>query len=332
MDSLTHVGIGGCISAITPIKKLGKKGLILGAVAQNLPDIDFIASYFLPVSRDVIFHRSITHSIIFVIISSFLLAAICGKLYSKLAIGYKSWLLFWLLQLFVHILIDSFNVYGTGWFEPFYRHRISFNIFYVSDPLFFIWPVGVFFYYLFTKIIKPKYAWCAVVISVVYTIYGVGIKLKINKKVEENFRSSNIFPVDYIVTPTPLNNQFWYIVSKDSLGSYTGYTSVNENRPIHFCYTPKNDSLKATIVQQEAVHQLERFSQGYYTYSFKNNKIVINDLRFGEIQGWNGGCGQFIFYYYFDNDDDNKAIVQRGRMMGWNRQSLQLFWRKIIGQ
>jgi len=58
-------------------KQLGKRALFLGAVAQSVPDIDFIASFWLNTSENPLAYRGFTHSILFVVMITPLLALYC---------------------------------------------------------------------------------------------------------------------------------------------------------------------------------------------------------------------------------------------------------------
>jgi inner membrane protein len=44
MESVTHIALGACIGEAAFSKQIGKKALILGAIAQSLPDADITAS------------------------------------------------------------------------------------------------------------------------------------------------------------------------------------------------------------------------------------------------------------------------------------------------
>ena len=110
MDTLTHIVLGACIGEAIAGKQLGKKAIILGAVAQNIPDIDFVASFWLPTVSDVLAHRGFTHSILFALLVSPLLAYCSGRLFRSGGLSFGKWALFWGLQIFVHIFIDAFNV------------------------------------------------------------------------------------------------------------------------------------------------------------------------------------------------------------------------------
>src|ERR1700744_2761245 len=81
MDTLTHIVLGAALGEVIAGKKLGKKVLLIGAIAANLPDIDFVASFWLDSARDVWFHRGITHSLLFVVVVSLLLAIVARRVY-----------------------------------------------------------------------------------------------------------------------------------------------------------------------------------------------------------------------------------------------------------
>ena len=144
MDSITHIVLGATIGDAIAGRRLGKKAMLLGAVAQSLPDIDFVASFWLDTSHDVAAHRGITHSFLFVLIMAMLLAFAAGRRWRGVGMSRWDWLLFFGLQLFVHIFLDAFNAYGTGWFEPFSHYRVSFNVLFVADPLYSVW-LGISF-------------------------------------------------------------------------------------------------------------------------------------------------------------------------------------------
>ena len=42
MVSITHIALGACMGEAFSGKQLGKKATLWGAIAQSIPDIDFI--------------------------------------------------------------------------------------------------------------------------------------------------------------------------------------------------------------------------------------------------------------------------------------------------
>src|SRR5579871_4272466 len=117
-------------------RTLGKKALLLGAIANSLPDIDFVASFWLPTARDVWAHRGITHSFLFVVVMTPLLSWLAARAWPGSGMTRRRWWLFFGAELLAHLFIDAFNAYGTGWFEPFSHLRVSFHTLFVADPFF----------------------------------------------------------------------------------------------------------------------------------------------------------------------------------------------------
>ena len=140
MDSLTHIVTGACIGELFLGKQLGKKAMLWGAITQSLPDIDFITSFWLNPANSLLAHRGFTHSFLFAGICTVLLAMLAVRWHRKHDVSLGWWMLFIGTEIFSHLLLDSCNAYGTGWFEPFSHKRISFDLLFVADPFFSIWP------------------------------------------------------------------------------------------------------------------------------------------------------------------------------------------------
>lgn len=372
MDSITHIALGAIIGDALARKKLGKSAMLWGAIAQSLPDIDFVASAWLDTSHDVLAHRGITHSFVFVGVMAFVLAGIAGRMHRERGtrgmtgalrrmgataasgmpgtigtpevskatprMSMKDWLVFFGLELFVHIFLDAFNAYGTGWFEPFSHHRVAFHVLFVADPFYSIWLGIAFLALLILRRNSParKYwVWFGLILSSCYLCYCVLNKVRIDRRVEGELQRQGIAYRRYFTTPTPLNSWLWYTVAEDGdgFGFYTAYLSVFDRSPVaDFHFFPRNDSLLAPFRHQEDVHPLLRFSQGYYTIDrWDDTLLVFNDLRFGQVRGWEDGQARFVFHYFLQHPADNAVIVQRGRLAGWNRRTIRSFIRRIRG-
>jgi inner membrane protein len=372
MDSITHIVLGATIGDAMAGRRLGKKAMLLGAVVQSLPDIDFIASSWLDTSHDVAAHRGITHSLLFVLIMASLLAFAASRWYrgkgnyagaggavlsggsvrsggtARSGISFGDWWTFFGLQLFVHIFLDAFNAYGTGWFEPFSHYRISFNTLFVADPFYSVWLGISFLALLILKKNDPRRrSWAAfgLIFSSLYLCYCLTNKIRIDGRVEKELERPQISFRRYFTTPTPLNSWLWYIVAEDSVGYHTGYLSLfdrqrpidfqrplDSQRLIDFQFFPRNDSLLTPFRGQEDVRELLRFSQGYYTVEKWNDTLLVfNDLRFGQMRGWEDGHAHFVFHYFLQHPGDNAVIVQRGRFAGWNVRTFRDFVKRIRG-
>jgi len=334
MDSLTHIVLGAGIGELLAGRQLGKKAMLIGAIAQSLPDIDFIASFWMDTSRDLWMHRGITHSLLFVVCMAPLLSIAAGRLYSKRLTIWK-WSFFFGIELLVHIFLDAFNAYGTGWFEPFNHSRVSFHTIFVIDPLYTIWPCLSFVALLIMKKDNPgrrSLARWGLLLSSFYLCFCLINKARIDMLVRTELQKQQIAYDRYFTTPTPLNSLLWYVVAEDKDGFHIAYHSVLDRyRTIRFDYFQQNDSLLDPFRKKDDVQHLLRFSQGYYTVDSLGNELEFNDLRFGLIRGWEKGQRRFVLHYVLGNPADNMMIIQRGRLAGWNGRTVRSFIRRIRG-
>jgi inner membrane protein len=326
--------LGACIGEVIAGKTLGKKALLLGAIAQNIPDIDFVASFWLPGTKDLLAHRGFTHSFLFVLLASMGLAWLC-RIIKTAEMTFRQWFFFLGIQIFIHVFIDSFNAYGTGWFEPFSHYRVSFNSLYVADPLFSIWPAIATIGLLILRQASNKrvaIAKMAIVLSALYLFLSICFKLFIDHKVEKDLQANNMAYKEYITTPTPLNDLLWYIMVKNDSGYLLGYRSVfDKSDRINYHYDNKNEALLDQVNNNQDAKDLLRFSQGYYTVEVVHDTLEFNVLRFGEILGWAQPHPRPAFYYHLQYPDENKLVVQRGRFNGWNEATFKAFVKRMAG-
>lgn len=336
MDSLTHIVLGACIGEAVAGKKLGKKAMLLGAIAQSVPDIDFVTAFFLSDTKDIVAHRGLTHSLLFVVIGTLLLSFLADKIFKKTPLTYPHWCMLFGINLLVHVFLDSFNAYGTGWFEPFSPARYSFNVLYVADPLFSIWPFIAVLILLIIKRSNPartRYWKLGIGLSLIYLGYAVYNKINIDRVVQENLSAQRIPSDKYFTTPTLFNTLLWQIVVSEGDGYYISYRSVfDKNRQMQFTWIPRQDSLLALVENKEEVQDLQQFANGYYTVEHRNDTLIFNVIRFGQIAGWDNPHARFAFYYYCDRPGANNLVVQRGRFEAWDRNTTKSFLRRIWGQ
>jgi inner membrane protein len=105
----------------------------------------------------------------------------------------------------------------------------------------------------------------------------------------------------------------------------------DKGNKLNLQYFPRNKSLLSVAKDQKEVQELIRFSQGYYTVEQRKDTLVFNDLRFGQVIGWQNPKEEFAFHYYLQPAIDNTLVVQRGRFAKWNRHSFDTFWKRIKG-
>jgi len=335
MDSLTHIALGACLGEVLLDRKLGRKAMVWGAVAQSLPDIDFIANFWLRPPASLLAHRGITHSLLFMAASGFALALAAEKWHRPHNISFGKWLRFLLLVIGLHLLLDVFNNYGVGWFEPFSSTRLSINAIYVADPWFSLWPAIGCLALIFLKLDHPhRLRWAAfgMILPALYLGYALSNKKMIDDDTKRAAVAAHI-PYDRLLsTPTPLNNWLWFVMLEDGKGYQIAHRSVFDGaEPMHFTYFPRNDSLLSPLLEHEEIAQLKKFSQGWYTMEYWGDTLVFNDLRFGQMIGWRDPQAHFAFHYFLDHGKDNKLVVQRGRFAGWDMSVMQSLYERIRG-
>jgi inner membrane protein len=322
MDSITHIALGACMGEAFAGKTLGKKAMLWGALAQSIPDIDFMASFWMDTSSNLLAHRGFTHSFLFCAVITPLLALMAEHWHRPHNIRLQRWVLFFGAVIFIHIFLDAFNNYGVGWLEPFSHQRISFNTIYVADPFFSIWPGIAFVALVFLNRYTPKRKkwWrMGLALPTLYLAYCFVNKAKINADVKDILQNQKISYSRYFSTPAPLQNWLWYVVAGNDSGYYVGFRSLfDSKKTIAFQYFPRNDSFVKSISDHEDLHQLIRFSQQFYTIEKWTDTLVFNDLRFGQIIGWQNPKEKFVFHYYLQHTNDNKLVVQRGRFAKWD--------------
>ena len=335
MDSLTHIAVGACVGEAFFEKGFGKKALFWGALAQSIPDIDFLAGSWLGTSENLLAHRGFTHSILFAVLIIPAFAMTADRVHRPHDILFRKWLWFFSAEVFLHLLLDGFNNYGVGWFEPFSHYRFSFNTIYVADAFFSVWPGIAFLMLVILKRYHPsrRFWWkFGLFLPFIYLCYCTYNKININNDVKDILKKQNIAYTRYFTTPAPLQNWLWFVVAGNDSGYHVGYRSVfDSKKEISFQYFPRNDSLLASADDKEEVRRLIRFSRQFYTVEKWNDTLVFNDLRFGQVIGWVAPREKFAFHYYLKHGADNRLVVQRGRFAKWDSEVVKALFRRIRG-
>jgi inner membrane protein len=334
MDTITHIVLGACVGEAVLGQKVGKKALIAGAIAQTIPDIDFVSALWLTPAEQLLAHRGITHSFLFIAVFSPVVAITFRRLFfSQTKFSLVLFLI--LLELIIHVFLDAFNNYGVGWFEPFANYRLSFNAVYVVDILMLSVPLLSFTALIMLSAFnKNRKIWSTLGIGWIFLYLCVSIynKSLIDSQTEKILAENNIAHYTLLTTPAPLQNMLWMIVAGDGKGYNIAYRSVfDDNSHPTFVYFPANGHLLDTLSDHGEIGLLKQFSQGYYTVEKWGDTLVFNDLRFGQIIGWDDPKERFVFHYFLRHDADNRLVVQRGRFAKWDRKSITSFIRRIEG-
>jgi len=337
MDTLSHIVLGACIGEALLGKKIGKKAMLWGALANNFPDVDvFFTPLFHPV--DALFiHRGISHSFLFLIFVTPIFAWLFSKrpsIFSKSgrSATFRDWNLFFLIAFLAHPILDSCTVYGTAVFEPFSHYRLQFTSLFIVDPLYTLPLLIAFIVLLILKknSVKRKFwAKFGLISSTLYLALTICNKIYIGKIFSDSMTKQNIHFTDYTTSPSPLNTILWNVVAKDSNGLWIGYYShFDKTKDIKFSFIPRNDSLAIAIFGTYVVQRLIRFSDGYYCFTMKDGSLRINDLRFVFAGEFDGSTDNFVFSFGLKKNDSAPYGVEIERS-GWRNDRFKGFSKLI---
>jgi inner membrane protein len=133
----THALLGVATYMVINKKEMNpaaKKALFVTAVVGSvIPDIDVIVKYTeIGQLNYQMWHRGITHSLIFIPIWSFLISLLTQWIFK---IKDRRILRIAMITVTTHIFTDCLNPWGTGLFEPFFNKRVSFGVISYADQI-----------------------------------------------------------------------------------------------------------------------------------------------------------------------------------------------------
>ncbi|BDD11198.1 membrane protein [Fulvitalea axinellae] len=290
MDSLTQIVLGAAVGEIVGGKRLGNKAPLWGAVAGTIPDLDILFAPHGAIAYHIQ-HRGFSHSILFAILMAPLLGAIFSWLYRKRHRDFKLWtsLFFW--GIFTHPLLDAFTTWGTSLFLPFSRYRVAFKTIFVIDPIYtvpFLICIAVLLFFKRQDPRRRRWAWAGVSISSAYLALTVFLKIQANRITTKALREQGITYTSYMTTLTPLNSLLWAGVAKTEKGYYTGYFSLlDREKKINFHFRPNGlDKLPKSLLENQSFRELPFITEGFYTVTESGDEWQVQDLRFGQLNGW----------------------------------------------
>lgn len=313
MDSFTQIALGAAVGEAVAGKKLGNKALLYGAIAGTIPDLDVFIGKLMNTVDAIDFHRGITHSIVFALLFSPVIALILQRLHKKTTASFTDWFLLFFLGFVTHALLDAFTTWGTRLFWPL-DYSIAIRSIFVVDPLYTL-PLTICLIWLafLSKTSKKRRRLnkIGLVISTFYLLGTVGIKWHINTVFEGAFVNQQMKINRYETRPSPLNTVLWVANAESEEGFYVGYYSLlDKNQEIDFFYFPKNQHLIAPYQKYEDVQLLMDISDQWFTIKSHPDGIVFNDLRFGQRTGWTSKEGDFVFSYLIGYDNNGNLQIR----------------------
>ncbi|MFO7655747.1 MAG: metal-dependent hydrolase [Bacteroidales bacterium] len=334
MDSLTQAILGAAVAGAAIGKKEGNKAIWWGAAIGTLPDLDVLVARFFDPVRSLLFHRGISHSLLFMLLVSPLIGLMLKRIYHRSATTLKQWGIMVILVLSTHVLLDLFTTYGTGLFEPFSNLRVEWSTIAIIDPFYTV-PILLSLVVLMfmkrdVKIRKITGA-IGLTISTLYLLFTVVNKLNINHVFKNQLAAQGIEYTQLKTVPLPLSNFLWMGLARYADGHYIGLYSVfDKSENIEFEEIRKNEFLIYNLSKDKRIKNLKRFSKDYYSVKFVNGSLLYNDLRFGRF-GFDKHS-PFIFSFTISHDGEKLSIKENDMQGPIPENFFNSYIRRICGE
>lgn len=135
MDGITQGLIGAAATQSVYARALGRPSFLIGMASGMLADADFVVRSSSDPLLSLVFHRGMTHALIFIPLGG-LVAALPFLAWPRLRRQWRQILPAAILGYATHGVLDALTAYGTQLFWPFSDHRVSGDIMPVVDPFF----------------------------------------------------------------------------------------------------------------------------------------------------------------------------------------------------
>jgi inner membrane protein len=316
MDTVTQITLGAAVGEATAGREAGNKAPLWGAVFGLLPDLDVLANPFLTEAQALTFHRSLTHSLLFIAVVTPLAAYLLQHFSSDEAPSVRRWAGLVGAVLGTHVGLDCLTTYGTQIFWPFSHYPVIYGTIFIIDPLYTIpLATGLLASLRWAPTARTR-RWvndAGLVLSSAYLLLTVVNKQYIDHVFAQNLAQKQPTAKRFLTTPTPFNNLLWRGLAETNDGFYVGdYSLLDPDRSIEFRYVPKRHDLLADAHDNAMVQRLRQFSRGYFTVRRgADGALRVHDLRFGRNDLGLTAEGEYLFTFRLVEDADGHIVGLR---------------------
>lgn len=335
MDSITQIVLGAACGEAVLGKKIGNKALLWGAVGGTIPDLDVLLNPFFNSVDGLFVHRGYSHSLLFAFMIAPLLGLLLHRFSKNKTVSKIEWtkLFFW--SLFTHPLLDAFTGYGTPLFLPFSNYRIDINSIFIVDPLYTL----PFAFCLIMIIIarrniskRKKWNYTGIAISSIYLLFTVINQYSTKTKFDNELQLLGVKTNRSMSFPTPFNNILWCHLAETDTGYFVGYRSMlDKKQTIDFTFFPNHRNLINAFAEDNQLQKLIKFSKGYYIITSEDGKLYFNDIRFGQMGGWDNKQASFVFKFLLEPQADGTLKISNDDWRKARMSGLSSLWQRIKG-
>ena len=338
MDSLSHILIGAAIGEVFLGKKIGRWGMLLGAIAKSVPDFDLFVTGLTDPRAYMCDHRAHTHSLFIEALYAIPIAWLLVKLFKE-KVSFKRMFLFMLACLWGHSLLDWCTNFGTQLLLPFTNENYSLNTLAIVDllftlPMFVLVVIAVFY----KKNVARRNKLARITLIYCFAYLGLTFinKVQADSLVEESLAKNNIPATHYMTNPTMLNNVLWYGVGSNDSTIFIGeFSLLHKQNPVTWHSYPRNQHLMQQCKRKNDVEVLRWFSDPYTIAQANGDTLNMYAAKFGRTNMQENELQKSIVFHYklYQNNGKEMMGMEQANEKNMNfKESFTDLWERICGR
>lgn len=338
MDSVSHIVIGAAIGETLLGKKIGRWGMLLGAIAKSVPDFDLFYTGLNDPRAYMCDHRAHTHSLFIETLYAIPIAWLLVKLF-KQKVSFKRMLVFMLACLWGHSLLDWCTNFGTQLLLPFSNENYSLNTLAIVDLLYtvpMLTLVLIAVFYRKNTARRNRLAQAALMYCLVYLGLTFVNKASAERIVRESIAKNNIPVSAHITNPTMLNNILWYSVGSNDSTVFVGeFNLLHSQHPITWHSYPRNQQLMQQCKSKKDIAILKWFSDPYTIAQTNGDTLNVYAVKFGRTNLQENELQKtFVFHYklYQKNGMEMMGMEQPNEKNANLKEGFVDLWERICGR
>ena len=341
MDSISQGVLGWAVGWFIGGRKLGKKAYRRGIFLATVPDLDVFLwplLYSDPLQA-MAFHRWPSHSIVFAILAAPIFAYIINKIHKGDKASRWTWTVLAFFTFLTHALLDSLTNYGTRLLRPFENAAYSFNSIFIVDP---IYTIPFLLLLLWALIIRDRVrAWKinarGLWLSTAYLLFGIILKLwVINPVMNQEIAKQELAITQSFTTPEALQMflRRQVAITEDDFIQWW-YSIFDSHKDITYISVPRMTELLDPYRDDPSVQRLLERTQWYYLVRSRPQWwVLLIDVRFGGLNGWQQEEQDYIFGYSIYKEDGKIIVGDRDRWeegRSFQDDTFKVWWERVKG-
>lgn len=299
MDSLTQVCLGAVVggAVMAPaIRRLPKErcgtalryALLGGAVLGTVPDLDVFINYGDAVANYT-HHRGFSHSLLILSLVGLVLGWGLSRRPRLLVLGRSRLIVYCVLCLITHPLLDAFTTYGTQLLWPWPSRPISLASVFIIDPLYTL-PLLITGVWVAIRGRAGHLLSVGLVLSSLYLGWGLTAKNWVDIRMTPVLARQGFSDAPHMIQPTPFNSLLWRVSIVTPQADHEWLVSVfdSDARLNHLARRdfPRQPALDAAVAGIDDGQRLRWFAAPFLRASRETTDtggvmLAVTDTRLG---------------------------------------------------